>query len=66
MFRARWPHCVRKAGSLRNSSLAASASIRPTSPRSSADDALGADFGFYEIDTAGKTVPVEPASVKAA
>jgi DNA-binding XRE family transcriptional regulator len=29
-------------------------------------DALGADFGFYETDTAGKTVPVEPATVKAA
>lgn len=29
-------------------------------------DALGVDFGFYETDTAGKTVPVEPASVKAA
>jgi len=29
-------------------------------------EALGADFGFYETDTAGKTVPVEPASVKAA
>ncbi|MFI4977507.1 MAG: helix-turn-helix domain-containing protein [Solirubrobacterales bacterium] len=29
-------------------------------------DALGADFGFYETDTAGKAVPVEPASVKAA
>lgn len=29
-------------------------------------DALGVDFGFYEIDTSGKTVPVEPASVKAA
>ena len=29
-------------------------------------DALGADFGFYETDTTGKTVPVEPASVKAA
>jgi DNA-binding XRE family transcriptional regulator len=29
-------------------------------------DALGVDFGFYETDTTGKTVPVEPASVKAA
>jgi XRE family transcriptional regulator, regulator of sulfur utilization len=29
-------------------------------------DALGVDFGFYEVDTTGKTVPVEPASVKAA
>lgn len=29
-------------------------------------DALGADFGFYEIDTSGKAVPVEPISVKAA
>lgn len=29
-------------------------------------DALGADFGFYEIDTAGKAVPVEPISIKAA
>jgi DNA-binding XRE family transcriptional regulator len=29
-------------------------------------DALGADFGFYETDTAGKAIPVEPASVKAA
>jgi DNA-binding XRE family transcriptional regulator len=29
-------------------------------------DALGADFGFYETDTTGKTAPVEPASVKAA
>jgi DNA-binding XRE family transcriptional regulator len=29
-------------------------------------DALGADFGFYEIDTAGKTVPVAPAHVHAA
>lgn len=29
-------------------------------------DALGADFGFYETDTEGKTVPVEPATVKAA
>ncbi|MGP0100350.1 MAG: helix-turn-helix domain-containing protein [Solirubrobacteraceae bacterium] len=25
-------------------------------------DALGADFGFYEVDTAGKAVPVEPVS----
>jgi DNA-binding XRE family transcriptional regulator len=29
-------------------------------------DALGVDFGFYEIDAAGKTVPVEPASATAA
>ena len=29
-------------------------------------DALGADFGFYEIDGAGRTVPVEPVAVKAA
>ncbi len=29
-------------------------------------DALGVDFGFYETDTTDKTVPVEPASVKAA
>jgi DNA-binding XRE family transcriptional regulator len=29
-------------------------------------DALGADFGFYEIDAAGKPVPVEPAPAKAA
>jgi DNA-binding XRE family transcriptional regulator len=29
-------------------------------------DALDANFGFYEIDTAGKAIPVEPASVKAA
>lgn len=29
-------------------------------------EALGADFGFYETDTAGKPIPVEPASVKAA
>jgi DNA-binding XRE family transcriptional regulator len=29
-------------------------------------DALGADFGFYEIDTSGKAVPVEPVSVEAA
>jgi DNA-binding XRE family transcriptional regulator len=29
-------------------------------------DALGADFGFYETDTTGNIVPVEPASVKAA
>jgi DNA-binding XRE family transcriptional regulator len=29
-------------------------------------DALGADFGFYETDTTGKVVAVEPASVKAA
>jgi DNA-binding XRE family transcriptional regulator len=29
-------------------------------------DALGADFGFYETDTAGKVVAIEPASVKAA
>jgi ribosome-binding protein aMBF1 (putative translation factor) len=29
-------------------------------------DALGADFGFYEIDTTGKAVPVKPISVKAA
>lgn len=28
--------------------------------------ALGADFGFYETDTTGKTMPIEPASVKAA
>ncbi len=28
--------------------------------------ALGADFGFYEIDSAGKVIPVEPASTKAA
>jgi transcriptional regulator with XRE-family HTH domain len=28
--------------------------------------ALGADFGFYEVDTAGKPIPVEPAAVKAA
>ena len=29
-------------------------------------DALGAEFGFYEIDTTGKALPVEPASVEAA
>jgi ribosome-binding protein aMBF1 (putative translation factor) len=29
-------------------------------------EALGVDFGFYETDTTGKTVPIEPASVKAA
>jgi DNA-binding XRE family transcriptional regulator len=29
-------------------------------------DALGADFGFYEIDTKGKVIPVEPAPAKAA
>jgi DNA-binding XRE family transcriptional regulator len=29
-------------------------------------DALGADFGFYEIDTEGNPVPVEPISIKAA
>jgi DNA-binding XRE family transcriptional regulator len=29
-------------------------------------DALGADFGFYEIDSAGNTIPVEPSSVRAA
>jgi ribosome-binding protein aMBF1 (putative translation factor) len=29
-------------------------------------DALGADFGFYETDTTGKIITVEPASVKAA
>lgn len=29
-------------------------------------DALGADFGFYEVDTAGKAVLVEPATIKAA
>jgi DNA-binding XRE family transcriptional regulator len=29
-------------------------------------DALDANFGFYEIDTAGKAIPIEPASVKAA
>ena len=26
-------------------------------------DALGADFGFYEVDTAGKAIPVAPVSV---
>jgi transcriptional regulator with XRE-family HTH domain len=29
-------------------------------------DALGADFGFYETDTAGNPIPVEPASAEAA
>jgi hypothetical protein len=29
-------------------------------------EALGVDFGFYETDTTGKVIPVEPASVKAA
>jgi DNA-binding XRE family transcriptional regulator len=29
-------------------------------------DALDVDFGFYETDAAGKAVPVEPASIKAA
>lgn len=29
-------------------------------------EALDADFGFYEIDAAGKAVAVEPISVKAA
>jgi DNA-binding XRE family transcriptional regulator len=29
-------------------------------------NALGADFGFYETDTTGKIIIVEPASVKAA
>jgi DNA-binding XRE family transcriptional regulator len=29
-------------------------------------DALGVDFGFYEIDSAGKVIPVEPVSAKAA
>jgi DNA-binding XRE family transcriptional regulator len=29
-------------------------------------DALGADFGFYETDAAGKVIAVEPAFVKAA
>jgi ribosome-binding protein aMBF1 (putative translation factor) len=28
-------------------------------------DALGADFGFYETDTAGRAHPVEPLSVQA-
>ena len=28
--------------------------------------ALGADFGFYEIDIEGKIAPVEPISIKAA
>ena len=27
-------------------------------------NALGADFGFYEIDITGRVIPVEPASVK--
>jgi hypothetical protein len=38
--------------------------IKPAAKRLA--DALGVDFGFYEIDTAGKIVPVEPASAKAA
>jgi DNA-binding XRE family transcriptional regulator len=29
-------------------------------------NALGADFGFYEIDITGKVIPVEPASAEAA
>jgi hypothetical protein len=29
-------------------------------------NALGADFGFYETDTKGKTVPVEPTTVSVA
>lgn len=29
-------------------------------------DALGAEFGFYEIDATGKVIPVAPVSVRAA